>query len=122
MPVATSSCGGHLIFRFETFHNALFFGKLLYQPRKQCFCLLVKVCKVIVQLASSQQLGIQADLVLSDIPQVSLPPNADGSALRLVLSGNQIVVPDKLIAQACPFVCDEFLHCVVLVLYKSSSF
>ena len=36
----------HLIFRFEGFRNALFFGKLLYQPRKRCFCLLVEVCKV----------------------------------------------------------------------------
>ena len=45
----------------------------------------VEVCKVIVQLAGGQQLGIQADLVLADIPQVSLSPNADGSALRLVL-------------------------------------
>ncbi|MEF2709476.1 MAG: hypothetical protein U0N01_10160, partial [Pseudoruminococcus massiliensis] len=32
-----------------------------------------------------------------------------------VLSGDQIVVPDKLIAQACPFVRDEFFHCVVLL-------
>ena len=46
---------------------------------------------------------------------MSLSPDADGSALRLVLSGNQIVVPDKLILQACPFVCDEFFHCVVLL-------
>ena len=30
-------------------------------------------------------------------------------------SGGQIVVPDKLIAQACPFVRDEFFHCVVLL-------
>ena len=112
-----------MIFRFEGFRNALFFGKLLYQPRKQCFCLLVEVCKVIVQLASSQQLGIQADLVLSDISQVSLSPNADGSALRFVLSGNRLVVPDKLIAQACPFVRDEFFHCVVLLeLYCFSGF
>ena len=57
------------------------------------------------------------------MPQVSLSPNADGSALRLVLSGNQIVVPDKLIAQACPFVRDEFFHCVVLLeLYCFSGF
>ena len=62
-----------------------------------------------------QQFGIAKSFVLADIPQVSLSPNADGSALRLVLSSNQIVVPDKLIAQACPFVRDEFLHCVVLL-------
>ena len=36
----------HLIFRFEGFRNALFFGKLLYQPRKQCFCLLMDFCIV----------------------------------------------------------------------------
>ena len=67
----------HLIFRFEGFRNALFFGKPLYQPRKQCFCLLIEVCKVIVQLAGSQQLGIQTDLVFADIPQMSLSPYAD---------------------------------------------
>ena len=31
----------HLIFRFEGFRYALFFGKLFYQPRKQCFRLLM---------------------------------------------------------------------------------
>ena len=92
-------------------------------PLKQCFSLLIEVCKVIVQLVGGQQLGIQADLVLSDISQVSLSPNAYGSALRLVLSGNQIVVPDILIAQACPFVRDEFFRCVAsLVLYCFSGF
>lgn len=45
----------------------------------------------------------------------ALSPNADRSALRLVLSSNQVVVPDKLILQACPLVCDEFLHCVFLL-------
>ena len=75
----------HLVFRFKRFRYALLFGKLFYQPRKQFLCLLVYVGKVIVQLAGGQQLGIQADLVLADIPQVSLSPNADGSALRLVL-------------------------------------
>lgn len=34
------------IFRFEGFRNAIFFGKLLYQPRKQCFCLLMDFCTV----------------------------------------------------------------------------
>ena len=75
----------HLIIRFEGFRYALFFGKLFYQPRKHCFCLLVEVSEVIVQLAGSQQLGIQTNLVLANISQVSLSPNADGSALRLVL-------------------------------------
>ena len=31
----------HLIFHFEGFRYALFFGKLFYQPRKQCFRLLM---------------------------------------------------------------------------------
>ena len=76
----------HLIFRFECFRYTLFFGKLFYQPGKHCFCLLVEVSEVIVQLAGSQQLGIQTNLVLANMPQVSLSPNADGSALRLALT------------------------------------
>ena len=36
----------HLIFRFKGFRYALFFGKLLYQPRKHCFCLLMGFCTV----------------------------------------------------------------------------
>lgn len=35
-----------LVFRFEGFRYALFFGKLFYQPRKQCFCLLMDFCTV----------------------------------------------------------------------------
>ncbi len=113
----------HLVFRFEGFRYALLFGKLLYQPRKHCFCLLVEVCKVIVQLAGGQQLCIQTGRVLANVSQVSLSPNANRPALRFLLSGNQIVVPDKLILQACPFVCDVFLHCVVLLeLYCFSGF
>ena len=36
----------HLVFRFEHFRYALLFGKLLYQPRKHCFCLLMGFCTV----------------------------------------------------------------------------
>ena len=36
----------HLVFRFEGFRYALLFGKLLYQPRKHCFCLLMGFCTV----------------------------------------------------------------------------
>ena len=36
----------HLVFRFKGFRYALLFGKLLYQPRKHCFCLLMGFCTV----------------------------------------------------------------------------
>jgi len=48
-----------IFFRFERFRHALLFGKLFYQPREQFLCLLVKVCKVIVQLAGGQQFRIE---------------------------------------------------------------
>ena len=102
----------HLVFRFKRFRYALLFGKLFYQPREHILCLLVNIGKVIVQLTAYQQIGIEYLAMLFQIPQMPLSPYADKSALRLVLSGNQIVVPDKLILQACPFVCDEFLHII----------
>ena len=40
-----------MIFRFEGFRYALFFGKLFYQPRKHCFCPLIEFCKVISDLS-----------------------------------------------------------------------
>lgn len=40
------------------------------RPRKHCFCLLVKVCMVIAQLAGSQQFNIQADLTLRCIKKL----------------------------------------------------
>ena len=36
----------HLVFRFKGFRYALLFEKLLYQPRKHCFCLLMGFCTV----------------------------------------------------------------------------
>lgn len=36
----------NLVFRFEHFRYALLFGKLLYQPIKHCFCLLMGFCTV----------------------------------------------------------------------------
>ena len=65
-------------------------------------------------LAACQQIIIVHLVILFKIPQMPLSPYANWSAFRLILSGNQIVVPDKLILQACPFVCDELLHCVFL--------
>ena len=82
----------NLIFRFEGFRYALFFGKLFYQPRKHCFCRLVEVCKVIVQLAGSQQFGIQADLVLADISQVSLSTLLLIAIKSICFLGNRISV------------------------------
>mgnify|MGYP006877265783 CR=1 FL=1 len=55
----------HLIFRFEGFRNALFFGKLLYQPRKHCFCLLVEVCKV--SLSSSALSNGSSNIMASSL-------------------------------------------------------
>ena len=82
-----------MIFRFEGFRNALFFGKLLYQPRKQCFCLLVEVCKVIVQLADGQQVGIAYTVMLLEIAEVPLSPYSDWLIfLRLIISDNQVTV------------------------------
>ena len=104
----------HLVFCFECIRYTFLFGKLFYQTREHFLCLLVYVGKVIVQLASYQKSGIEMSFVPADIPQMPLSLYADRSALRLVLSCNQIIVPDKLITQACPFVCNEFLHCVVL--------
>ena len=46
-------------FCFERFRYTLPFGKLFYQPREQFLCLLVYVGKVIVQLATYQQFGIE---------------------------------------------------------------
>lgn len=51
--------------------------------------------------------------MLADILQMSLSPYSDWYALRPVLSGDKVIIPDKLILQVCPLVCDEFFHCIV---------
>jgi len=53
-----------LIFRFEGFRYALFFGKLLYQPRKYCFSgilhgLLTVIIEVLFQLCKALDISLR---------------------------------------------------------------
>ena len=73
--------------------------------------------KIGIQFTAGQQIGISHTVALSEIAEVPLSPYLDWLIfLRLVLPGDKVVVPDKLIVQACPFVCDEFFHCSVLLM------
>ena len=54
----------HLIFRFEGFRYALFFGKLFYQPRKYCFSgflhgLLTVIIEVLFQLCKALDISLR---------------------------------------------------------------
>ena len=54
----------HLIFRFEGFRYALFFGKLFYQPRKYCFSgflhgLLTVIIEVLFQLCKALNISLR---------------------------------------------------------------
>ena len=73
--------------------------------------------KIGIQFAICQQVGVPHTMMLLEIAEVPLPPCPDWLIfLRLVLPGDKVVVPDKLIVQACPFVCDDFFHCSVLLM------
>lgn len=73
--------------------------------------------KIGIQFTAGQQIGISHTVALSEIAEVPLSPYPDWLIfLRLVLPGDKAVVPDKLIVQACPFACDEFFHCSVLLM------
>ena len=72
--------------------------------------------KIGIQFTAGQQVGVPHTMMLLEIAEVLLSPYSDWLLflLRLVLPGDKVVVPDKLIVQACPFVCDDFFHCSVL--------
>ena len=74
--------------------------------------------KIGVQFTAGQQVGVPRTMMLLEIAEVLLSPYSDWLLflLRLVLPGDKVVVPDKLIVQACPFVCDDFFHCSVLLM------
>ena len=74
--------------------------------------------KIGIQLTAGQQVGVPHTIMLLEIAEVPLSPYSDWLLifLRLVLPGDKVVVPDKLIVQACPFVCDDFFHCSVLLM------
>ena len=74
--------------------------------------------KIGIQFTAGQQVGVPHTMMLLEIAEVLLSPYSDWLLflLRLVLPGDKVVVPDKLIVQACPFVCDDFFHCSVLLM------
>ena len=73
--------------------------------------------KIGIQFTAGQQVGVPHTMMLLEIAEVLLPPYPDWLIfLRIVLPGDKVVVPDKLIVQACPFVCDDFFHCSVLLM------
>mgnify|MGYP007000595296 CR=1 FL=1 len=99
-------------FRFECFRHALFFGKLLYQPREHFLCLLANVSKITVQFAAGEQRGIQRPAVVLGIVPVSLSPDANEYRffLRQFQTG-QIIVPLQLIPKPVLLIVDVLLSC-----------
>ena len=101
----------HLILCFELFGYTFFFGKLFYYPKKEFLRLLVNIGKIIGQLAARQQIDIADFMVLLDIPQMPLTPNAD---FNLWLFGErkarQIIIALQLIFDTCLFVVNLFFH------------
>ena len=73
--------------------------------------------KMGVQFTAGQQGGIAPTAMLLEIVEMPLSPYPDWLIfLRPIIPGDKVVVPDKLIVQACPFVCDDFFHCSVLLM------
>ena len=108
----------HLIFRFEGFRYALFFEKLLYQPREHFLCMLVYVGNVTVQLAAYQQFGIEYLAVLFQIPQVSLSPYADMPWFFFrQLQAGKIVIALQFIPKSVFLVINVLIHFVILQLW-----
>lgn len=68
----------HLIIYLEMFRHALLRGHLLHHPGEHRFGLLVNVSQVAVQLAAQLQASVEGLVMFFDIPQMLLPPQADG--------------------------------------------
>ena len=62
---------------FELFGNSFFFGKLIYQPKKESLCLFFGVGEVGMKLAGSEQVVVQDFVVLLQISKSALSPYAD---------------------------------------------
>lgn len=67
----------HLVTGFQRFRNALCICNLFYQPKKQLLCLPVNICKLTIQLAAGQQIGVKHPPVLLEISEMSLTPYPD---------------------------------------------
>mgnify|MGYP005782432725 CR=1 FL=1 len=103
------------MFCFEGFRYALFFGKLLYQPREHFFCLPVNVSKVTVQIAAGKQRGIQRFVVAFEVSAMPLSPDTNVYLrfLRQFQTG-QIIVPLQLISKPVFLVINVLVHFVIL--------
>lgn len=67
----------HLIVGFQRFGNALTLCPLLHKTVKQLLRLFLNIGKVGMQPAACQKAGIKRLFMLTDIPQMPLPPYAD---------------------------------------------
>ena len=67
-----------LILRLELLGDTLTFSHLRYQQAHLRRRLLVDVGQIGIQSVAGQKLRVQGFALGFDIPQVSLPPNADG--------------------------------------------
>ena len=104
-----------LILGLELLHDALTDGKLFYQLKKHVFRLLIQIGKITVQLAGDLQLCVHRLLVLSEIPQMPLTPNANGPQLFIgELQTGNVIIALKLVPKPVLLVVDVLLHDVIL--------
>lgn len=67
----------HLVTGFQRFRNARCICNLFYQPKKQLLGLPINICKITIQLAASQQIGIEYFAVFFQIAKMPLSPYPD---------------------------------------------
>ena len=68
--------------------------------------------RMLFNFAACQQVGVKHFAVIFQIAKMSLPPYPDWLLffLRLIVSGDKVIVTDKLIFQPCAFIRDKSFH------------
>ena len=103
----------HLVFRFDRFRYALFFGKLLYQPREHFLCLPVNVGKITVQLAACQQNVVTYPVIL-DTANAAVPIRRYTLFFLRAVSGREDRNHPAIIPKSAFLVINVFVHFVIL--------
>lgn len=105
----------HLVDCFKLFRYTLTLCHLLYQPRKHFLCLLINISKITVQLARCKQISVKDTLMLFDISQMALSPNADRLAFFFgECQARQIIIALLFVPKTVLYIINSVFHYVIL--------
>ena len=82
------------------------------KPFKHFLSLIINISKVDVQFAACQQVGVKHFAVIFQIAKMPLTPYPDWFLffLRLIISGDKVIITDQFIFQLRAFACNILFH------------